>query len=99
VTETEGCAPEAIAALVTPARARLEACRGPRGGKVRIRVRQGASPGALAFELSPGSTLDPTSRQCVLDALNAIQIDESSTAWTGPTVRPSGFTSVLTVEW
>lgn len=101
VTDTEGCQPAEVEALVEPVRARIEHCRGASGGKVTIRVRR--DPGArgrLAFDVAPGTSLDPTERKCVLDALNALQENESSTAWTGgAAIPPSGFSSLLTIEW
>lgn len=98
VTETEGCKADQVEALVEPVRARMEKCSGPKGGKLSIRVRQ-TPTGKLAFDAEPDSSLDPRERQCVLDALNTIQIDPSSMAWMGPSVPPSGFTSLLTIEW
>lgn len=98
VTDTQGCEPSQVERLVEPVRHRLEACRGAKGGKLSIRVRESA-PGKLGFDVEPGSSLDPIERQCVLDALNTIQIDPNSMAWMGPSVPPSGFTSLLTIEW
>ena len=53
----------------------------------------------LAFDVAPGSSLDPTEKKCVLEGLSTIVVDESSTAWAGLNVRPTGFTSLLTIEW
>ncbi|MDB4939338.1 MAG: hypothetical protein JWP87_6310 [Labilithrix sp.] len=97
VTDTEGCGPRDVEALLAPVRTRLESCRGASGGKLRVRVRKVA--GKLAFDVEPGSSLDPTEKQCVLDALSTIHDDESATAWTGLNVRPTGFTSLITIEW
>ena len=97
VTDTHGCEPNQVEALVAPVRARLEKCRGPKGGKLSIRVRQSPT-GKLGFDVE-SSSLDPTEKACVLDALNTIQIDPNSMAWMGPSVPPSGFTSLLTIEW
>ena len=44
-------------------------------------------------------SLDPTEKRCVLEALATLHEDESSTAWTGLNVRPTGFTSLITIEW
>lgn len=97
VTETQGCEPPDVETLLAPARSRIEGCRGPSGGKLRIHVRQTA--GKLAFDITPDSSLDPKARQCVLDALSTLHADESSTAWSGLYVRPTGFTSLITIEW
>lgn len=97
VTDTKGCGPRDVEALVAPVRTRIENCHGSSGGKLRIRVSKAA--GKLAFDIEPGSSLDPTERQCVLDALSTIHEDESSTAWSGVGLRPTGFTSLITIEW
>jgi hypothetical protein len=96
-TDTEGCGPRDVEELVAPVRPRLERCRSTSGGKLTVRVRRSA--GKLAFDVEPGSSLDPTERQCVLDALASLDADESSTAWAGLNVKPTGFTSLLTIEW
>ena len=99
VTETDNCRPNDVEALVAPARSRLERCRGASGGKLIVRVRK-APGGKLAFDVAPGTSLYPTERTCAMDALNSLQQSESSTAWTGGTsIPPSGFSSLLTVEW
>lgn len=98
VTKTEGCDAAQVEALIAPVRSRLEHCRGTSGGKVAIRIRDAA--GRLSFDVEDVTSLDPTERQCVLDALATINADESGTAWAGGAgVPPSGFTSLITVEW
>lgn len=97
VTDTEGCGARDVEALLTPVRTRLENCRGTTGGKLRVRARGVA--GKLAFDVEPGSSVDPTDKQCVLEALSTIHDDESATAWTGLNVRTTGFTSLITIEW
>ncbi|HSO35779.1 MAG TPA: hypothetical protein VLT33_24790 [Labilithrix sp.] len=98
VTDTEGCGPADVEKIIEPVRPRLERCRTTTGGKLLVRVRK-AGRGRLAFDLEPGSSLDPTEKRCVLDALASLEVDESSTAWTGLNVRPTGFTSLITIEW
>jgi len=97
VTDTEGCRPRDVEEVIAPVRRRLENCRGTSGGKVAVHVRKAA--GKVAFDIEPGSSLDPREKQCVLDALSSLQSDESSTAWAGVGLRPSGFTSLITLEW
>lgn len=97
VTESVGCRSSQIEALIAPARSRIEACRGTTGGKLRIRVRHDG--GKVAFDVEPGSSLDPTEKQCVLDALATIHEGVASTVWSGASVPPTGFTSLITIEW
>ena len=99
VTETDRCKPDEVEALVDPVRSRIEHCRAGRGGKLVVRVKK-EPRGKVAFEVAPGTSLDPTERKCALDALNSLQTGESSTLWTGgASVPPSGFSSLMTIEW
>lgn len=99
VTDSEGCGPRDVEALVAPVRTRIENCRASSGGKLVIRVRKAG--GKLGFDVEPGSSLDPREKQCVLEALSTIHDDESTsaTAWGGVNIPPTGFTSLLTIEW
>lgn len=96
-TDITGRTGDQTAVLFTPTAAAIEACHGPRGGKLVIHLH--AEKGRLIAEPQAGSSLDPTARQCVLDALTASPIDDSSSLATGANVKPTGFTSLLTVEW
>jgi hypothetical protein len=98
VSDSVGCTTGDVETLIAPARPRLERCRNTAGGKIRVRVHS-IGGGKLAFDVEPDSSLDPTEKRCVLDSLSTLGIDESSTAWTGLNVRPTGFTSLLTIEW
>jgi hypothetical protein len=97
VTDPVGCDAAQIETLVAPVRAQLEACRGVAGGKVRIRVSRAS--GELSFDVEPGASLDPTERRCVLEALRSIHDAVGTNLSTGASVPPTGFTSLLTVEW
>jgi hypothetical protein len=98
VTEADGLGADELDAWIAPAQGRLEPCLSPNGGKVRVRVRD--VEGKLAFAIEPGASLDATQRRCVLEALTALQDDGVRSApWTGATIRPTGFTSLLTIEW
>lgn len=98
VTDAEGCGPGDVETLIEPVRPRIERCRTGPGGKLRVRVRKAGS-GKLAFDVEPGTTLNPAEQQCVLAALSTLDVNESSTAWAGLNVRPTGFTSLITIEW
>ncbi|MEO8797935.1 MAG: hypothetical protein ABI551_08630 [Polyangiaceae bacterium] len=92
-----GVTGDQTAVLFTPTAQAIEACRGSRGGKLVVRLH--TEKRKLVAEPQVGSSLDPAARQCVLDALTASQIDESSNLAAGAMVRPTGFTSLLTIEW
>lgn len=98
VADTDGCGAVDLETLLEPVRPRLERCHTGVGGKLRIRVRKGVA-GKLAFDVQPDSSLDPTEMKCVLAALSTLDVDESATAWAGLSVRPTGFTSLITIEW
>ena len=97
LTETVGCEPREIEAMFAPVRGRIEECRGASGGRLKLRVRN--SSGKLAFEVLPGSSLDARQKQCVLDALSEVHPAAGSTVWSGASVPPTGFTSLMTLEW
>lgn len=96
-TDITGRTGDQTAVIFTPTAQAIEACHGARGGKLVVRLH--SEKGKLVAEPQLGSSLDPVARQCVLDALSASQVDESSNLATGANVRPTGFTSLLTVEW
>ena len=101
VTDTAGCQPEQVADMVSPVRSRIEHCRGATGGKLTVRV-QRVPGGKVVFDAAPGTSLDPRERTCVLDALNSLykEGDSTTTPWTGGSaLPPTGFTSLLTIEW
>lgn len=95
VSETEGCTPAEIQALLAPARSSIEECAGATGGKVVIRLR--STNGKLTFDVAPGASLDPTERRCILDALAKIPTDERVRTTGNP--EANGFTSLVTIEW
>ncbi len=96
-TETMGCDRQEVEALFAPARGRIQECRGASGGKLVVRVRE--ARGKMAFELLPGSSLDPSQKQCVLEALSQVSTKDNAALHGGAGIPPTGFTSVLTIEW
>ena len=99
VTDTQGCGTSDVEKLIAPVRTRIENCRSSSGGKLRIRARK-APGGKLAFDVEAGSTLNPTEKQCVLEALGTLHEEDAPGAFTGTGgIPPSGFTSLITVEW
>ncbi len=94
VSEARGCNASDVETLLEPTRTRIEACRGA-NGKVRVRVYEEA--GTVKFRIEPGSSLDATQRRCLLEALSTI--DDGSNLSTGATVRPTGFSSLVTIGW
>jgi len=97
VTDFSGKTSDELGAVFEPALDRLETCRRGSGGKVMVRVK--SSAGKTRFDVEPGSSLDPTERRCVLEALSQSNVDEGATLNQGGTVRPTGFTSLITIAW
>jgi hypothetical protein len=95
VTDAQGRSAEEISAIFAPAVEPMHRCAPGSGGKINIRVER--REGSLHLSVEPGASLDPTARECVLDALAVVELDETG-ANTGVT-RPSGFTSILSVSW
>jgi hypothetical protein len=97
VVETKGLDPTRVEAWFERARTRLEPCLGSSGGKLRVRL--SSVDGNVSVEIEPSGLLDSFQRRCALDALSATQDDTTRSPWTGATVAPSGFTSLVTMEW
>jgi hypothetical protein len=97
VTEATGLSPALMTQVYQAAREPLQGCRQSGGGKVNVRItREG---GVLHLSVEPGASLDPTARHCVLEALSTVDLEETGGNVGGPTVRPSGFTSRISVSW
>jgi len=76
----------------------LEQCHAKGGGKVRVRVRR--ENGRRTFDVVGARSLDPTEQRCVLDSLQRLREDETPGALgTRSDMSPTGFTSILTIEW
>jgi hypothetical protein len=91
-----GLDPASSAAFQT-ARGHLEQCHPGSSGKVNVRVtREG---GSTHLHIEPGASLDPSEGHCVLEALSTVELEETGSNVGGPAVKPSGFTSLITISW
>lgn len=97
VSETVGCTPADVEAMIAPARQRIEECAGSKSGKILIHLR--SADGKLAFDLEPHESLDPTERRCILDALALLPVESYPVQTTPGQPRSTGFTSLVTFEW
>jgi hypothetical protein len=96
-TDIIGKTGDQTAMIFTPTAQAIEECGVSRGGKLVVKLH--TEKGKLVVEPQAGSSFDPAARQCVLDALTAANVDGPSNLGSGPMVRPTGFTSLLTIEW
>jgi hypothetical protein len=96
-TEIRGLTAEQTGALFAPTQDRLETCRPSTGGKLVVQLR--SEGGRVVPQVVPGASLDPSAQRCVLETLSQTHINESSNLATGAYVRPTGFTSILSIEW
>jgi hypothetical protein len=84
--------------ILERARGTIEECRGPTAGKITVHAR--VIDGKLVLRASPDSSLDPRDRQCIYDSLQQIDAEDNRTMWDqAPQIPPSGFTSLVTIEW
>jgi hypothetical protein len=97
VTEATGLPTALVARVYEAAREPLQGCRQAGGGKVDVRITR--RDGLFHLSVEPGASLDPSARHCVLEALSTVDLEETGGNVGGPTVRPSGFTSLITVSW
>jgi hypothetical protein len=82
-------------AIVAPTAAVIKECRTRAPTAVRIRITSDSSGAALHVE--PGSALDGSIRRCVLEALSTIELPDVTPKGNAP--PPTGFSSLVTVEW
>lgn len=97
VTDVSGRTAEEMGSVFAPTQEALETCTPGSAGKVEIRVQKVGS--TTHFHLEPGTSLDPVKRHCVLEALALSNVDDAPALNSGANVRPTGFTSVLTLSW
>ena len=97
VTKAQGGLDNESSAAVEAARPHLEHCHPGSGGKIAVQVTKQAR--ATYMSVVPGESLDPTAGHCVLEALSTVDLPETGSNVGGPAVKPSGFTSLITVSW
>jgi hypothetical protein len=79
------------------ARPNLEHCHPGTAGKLEVRLTK--QDRSTQLRIQPGASLDPTEGHCVLEALSTVDLDETAGKVGGPAVKPSGFTSHITISW
>jgi hypothetical protein len=95
---SEGIEPGRLAAALEPVRQRLTRCLPGSGGKVEIRITRN-SDGTLWLNVEPGVSLDPTAKDCVLETLSTVDLEQVGSNVGGTSLPPSGFTSLIQVSW
>lgn len=88
---------EEVRAIFRPAAEPMQRCLAGKSGKITIRLTN--RDGVLHAEIEPASSLDPTARACVLDALSTVWLEATGSNVGGPSVPPPGFASLLTIAW
>lgn len=84
-------------AALSPVRKQMKECVGGKTGVVRVRVTSSKNRTSMAIE--PGSGMTDASNRCVLETLSTIDVDDVLSQGSPSDRPPSGFTSVLRVEW
>ncbi len=97
VTEANGVPPALVAQAYQAAREPLQSCQQSGGGKVNVRITR--QEGRFHLSVEPGASLDPSARHCVLEALSTVELEDTAGNVGGPAIKPSGFTSLITVSW
>ncbi len=96
VTQADGISSERVRELLAPATGRLRRCV-PEGGRA-LALRVTSEDGVLRVAPASGSASDATSA-CVAAALSSVHLEPTGSNSGGPAVPPTGFTSLITVEW
>jgi hypothetical protein len=66
-------------------------------GVLNVRLRSQGT--RTAVEVAPGSTVDPTTRQCVLDALATLDVSQVIPDDSTPSTSPQRFASTVSISW
>jgi hypothetical protein len=88
---------DASNAAMQAARPNLEHCHPGTAGKIEVRLTQ--RDRATQLHIQPGASLNPIEGHCVLEALSTVDLGETAGNVGGPAVKPSGFTSLITISW
>ena len=83
-------------AALLPMRQQMRECTSGKNGVVRVRIK--TDKNRTSMDIEPGSSLDGATHRCVLESLSTVDVDDVL-GRVNPSDRPSGFTSVLRVEW
>jgi len=86
-----------LSSALIPARERLRQCLPGSNGKVNVLVTQRENSIHLGFE--PGESLDPTAKDCMLEALSTVDLEETGTNVGGTSYTPTGYTSIIQISW
>lgn len=97
VVRSQGLTPNRVEAMSSAARRSLQHCPATSGGALVVALSSDAR--GLHVTVAPGTSLDPTSRSCAVEALTRAFGTETASNVGGPSVPPSGFTSLVTVRW
>jgi hypothetical protein len=97
VREAEGLPPERVRTMFTSALEPLQKCLPGAPGKLDMRVAR--VDGAVRFTIQPDPSLDPTARECALQALGTAYMDDTASRVGGPSIPPTNFTSLLSLSW
>lgn len=98
VREAEGLPPERVQTIFRPAVEPLKHClTRSAAGKINLRVT--STDGVLKLRVEPAASLDPTARECALEALTTVYLEQTGSNVGGVSIPPSNFTSMLTLSW
>jgi hypothetical protein len=98
VEESFGTDGEQARTAAARVRTRIEECELGGTGAMQVRVSQDPSGDGLRFTIGRGPPLRSAERQCVMAALQTLDVDESS-AQTSPSNRAGDAYVLLRVEW
>jgi hypothetical protein len=96
--ETEPGAATPLEAALQPARERVARCLPTSSGKLEIVVTR-YQGGSVQLSIAPSASLDPTARDCVLEALSTVDIEQAGGSVGGPAIPPTGYTSLIRISW
>jgi hypothetical protein len=93
-----GISPARVAEAIRPVRDRLTRCLPGSGGKIEIRIVR-APDGTLKLSVEPGLSIDPTAKDCVLETLSTVELEEAGSNVGGTSLPPTGYTTLIQISW
>jgi len=94
---TDGTEPKQLGPSLQIVRERLRPCLPGSEGKVNVVLTRRDDVVHLSF--APDASLDPRTRDCVLETLSTVDLEDVGNNVGGTSIPPTGYTSVIQVSW
>lgn len=97
IENVQGASAAAAGVAFAPVQEPVERCLPPRPGVLRVLV--ASESGRASVQVAPGSDVDPTTRQCMIDALASIDVAAVLAGTGTPSADARRFASTVNISW